>query len=503
MPHLASTVSKIDLFEILELNDTSAVIKYNIYPGFERFVDSSHTFSFKGLFAAFPAIHNMPPGNVREVASLLDVFKKFRVDFAQFGHEINERDGIIYLDNAPAGRWITVTKDLDLDPVIHKYLAGEKCVLWEKDVKETKKAGHEVLIAKKGDLYNCSKCLYCVNWENAKLLTRMKDVIPGFKKGLSAFLKSRNALFRQTALLQNQSDTLQQRIQEKTNELEAAHSEIMELEKRSIEHRITGGFAHEMRNALAAAQIEIKCIADYKNQGRSALERLKNNTTILSKDIELLQREFNIPDKKINAYIIPQLNDIDEISNQLSEATHGISNDIDRALKITNEIRNYAKTHELTPGKNKVDIVQLVIGFKYQYKKELKLYDIKYLVSGMNSAIVKMDTIHLDSIFRNLILNAKDALVDDKTPGAQISIHTEKCGTQIKVSVKDNGPGISEDSLKEIFEPFYTTKPSSGTGLGLGMVKRLVALYDGHIETDSKIGQGTTFNIYFNRSIDK
>ncbi len=52
-----------------------------------------------------------------------------------------------------------------------------------------------------------------------------------------------------------------------------------------------------------------------------------------------------------------------------------------------------------------------------------------------------------------------------------------------------------QEQQDEIFEPFYSTKPTSGTGLGLGIVKKLVQLYDGQVDVDSKLNEGTTFTI--------
>ena len=54
---------------------------------------------------------------------------------------------------------------------------------------------------------------------------------------------------------------------------------------------------------------------------------------------------------------------------------------------------------------------------------------------------------------------------------------------------------LPEESLSEIFEPFYSTKPTTGTGLGLGVVKRLVQLYGGTIEAVSVVGEGSRFFI--------
>ena len=55
--------------------------------------------------------------------------------------------------------------------------------------------------------------------------------------------------------------------------------------------------------------------------------------------------------------------------------------------------------------------------------------------------------------------------------------------------------GIPPENLNKIFEPFYSTKPATGTGLGLGMVKKLLSLYDGSIDVSSEIGKGTRFSI--------
>jgi signal transduction histidine kinase len=78
-----------------------------------------------------------------------------------------------------------------------------------------------------------------------------------------------------------------------------------------------------------------------------------------------------------------------------------------------------------------------------------------------------------------------------------ISVETlEKKGKpHIQIKVQDNGPGIPEKHLHEIFELFFSTKPSSGTGLGLGIVKRLIQLSGGRIEVESEPNQGTCFTV--------
>ena len=122
------------------------------------------------------------------------------------------------------------------------------------------------------------------------------------------------------------------------------------------------------------------------------------------------------------------------------------------------------------------------------------------MVERPESIIVQVHELHLDTIFSNLIMNVKDALEEyeaerQKTIKVEIVSEDTDIGAHFKISVSDNGPETPEEHLKEIFEPFYLSKPTSGTGLGLGIVKRVVHLYDGQIEVESKLNEGTTFTI--------
>ncbi|MFH1347139.1 MAG: HAMP domain-containing sensor histidine kinase [Candidatus Margulisiibacteriota bacterium] len=110
----------------------------------------------------------------------------------------------------------------------------------------------------------------------------------------------------------------------------------------------------------------------------------------------------------------------------------------------------------------------------------------------------------------NLCLNACDAM----TKKGQISIdinletfqaehkttagQTISAGKYVAISVSDNGLGIQPDLIKEIFNPFFTTKdPSDNTGLGLSVLLRIMALHGGGVDLISKSGQGSKFTLYF------
>jgi len=494
-PYFVSTGSKIDLFRILEFDHQSAIIEYTIYPGFEAFVSSVHIYSFSGIFSGIPTLQGLPPAKIEIAASFIDVFKKFRVDFAQFNHWIEEKNGIIYFDGEKAGKWITINNDSKLDPAVHKYLINEKCILWEKDVIETKKNGHTVTIAKKGDLYNCSKTIFRMTWKNKKFLSRLYGFIVFLKQYLPAFLKTREALFQQTNILYEHARILEQRIKEKTEDVYKAQAEIIELEKRSIENRITGGFAHEMRNALTGAQLEIKAATHYRNGRKTATDMIKESTAALLKNILQTFQEYGIPKERITSDFIRELETINETADHLSETISGISTDIERGLSITTQIHEYSKLYEIKPGDTLVDIVKMLKGYQHKYEKEFKEHGIKYSVIGVDHLFFKADESHLNSIFSNLVLNAGDALIDDQTKSPIIHISIEKAEGQILIGIQDNGPGMDKETVREIFEPFFSTKPTTGMGLGLGIVKRTIELYGGQINVESKKGIGSLFNV--------
>ncbi|MBI5327945.1 MAG: PAS domain-containing protein [Deltaproteobacteria bacterium] len=95
-------------------------------------------------------------------------------------------------------------------------------------------------------------------------------------------------------------------------------------------------------------------------------------------------------------------------------------------------------------------------------------------------------------VFLNLIMNAVDA-INGKGDG-RISILSRKERDGIHIFISDNGCGISDDDLDEIFNPFFTKKPK-GTGLGLTVVNNIVKAHGGIITVESSAGKGTTFDI--------
>ena len=98
----------------------------------------------------------------------------------------------------------------------------------------------------------------------------------------------------------------------------------------------------------------------------------------------------------------------------------------------------------------------------------------------------------LEQALLNLLLNAVEA-----TPtGGAIWVRTYNDSNQVRIELRDSGPGIPAEDLERIFEPFYSTK-ARGSGLGLGITRRIVRDHKGMIEIASQPGEGATFTLSF------
>ncbi len=120
---------------------------------------------------------------------------------------------------------------------------------------------------------------------------------------------------------------------------------------------------------------------------------------------------------------------------------------------------------------------------------------------------VLADSNQLRQVFLNLIINAADAVSSEgKAVNGKLSIQSTLAGEKpgqpqdqqkhLKIMFIDNGPGIPEENIGNIFDPFYTTKdPGKGTGLGLSVSFIIIEGFGGKMTVSSEIGEGTTMTL--------
>ena len=104
---------------------------------------------------------------------------------------------------------------------------------------------------------------------------------------------------------------------------------------------------------------------------------------------------------------------------------------------------------------------------------------------------INADAEQLWQAMLNLIRNSLEAMPE----GGELTVGTWREGGQVRLRVTDTGKGMSEEQLKQVFAPFFTTK-SSGTGLGLTLVQQITSEHSGHVECESTPGKGSTFTIF-------
>ena len=166
---------------------------------------------------------------------------------------------------------------------------------------------------------------------------------------------------------------------------------------------------------------------------------------------------------------------------------------IDTLAHIANEFSNFAKLPKVNlETVNLTESIRSTIElFKNNHGVQINF------VSPSENIKVLADKNQCLRVFNNLIKNAVQSIPDGKE--GKIDVHVEELSDIVKVTIKDNGIGIADNLRPKIFTPNFTTK-STGTGLGLAMVKNSMVSFNGDISFESIVNEGTTFTLTFNKA---
>lgn len=286
------------------------------------------------------------------------------------------------------------------------------------------------------------------------------------------------------------NERLERTVIERTRELSEAQARLIALEKEATEVQMAGGFAHEMRNILAGAKTFLAKIHGV-GAGQQSL-CLANNDML--RELYLLARD-HLPEgtRRDAATLFRKINTNEEM---IHATLIDIGETLDRALASTRVIFNYARLGRQRPGSRPVRLRPLVEAILRESADDLARQEIVVDVSIHPEAVLVCDEVHLESMVRNLLLNARDALCESGVSAERrIGVSLVQNDQDNVLEVSDTGIGIPQDVRARIFEPFFSTKPETGTGLGLPVVRKLASLYGGTIHVDSEPGRGTTFRI--------
>jgi len=263
--------------------------------------------------------------------------------------------------------------------------------------------------------------------------------------------------------VQRSNQSLEQRVGERTRELEEAHEALRQAQKMEAIGQLTGGIAHDFNNLLMGISGSLDVIERRVAEGRT----------------EGLQRFIA-----------------------------GAQTSAQRAASLTQRLLAFSRRQTLDA--KPTDVNRLVAGMEDLIHRTVGP-EIKVEVIGAAGLwAVEVDGAQLESALLNLAINARDAMPG----GGSLTIETANkwidaragrerdlpSGQYISICVSDTGTGIPKDIAERIFDPFFTTKPiGQGTGLGLSMIHGFVRQSGGQVRVYSEPGEGTTMCLYLPR----
>lgn len=260
------------------------------------------------------------------------------------------------------------------------------------------------------------------------------------------------------------NNSLEERIRERTAELEKTHAQLRQSQKLEAIGQLTGGVAHDFNNVLQ----------------------------VIAGNLQLLQMS---------------LAGNPEAQRRLESAAFAA----DRGAKLSSQLLAFARRHPLQPVATNIgrvlrgmdDLLRRALGESVQIET--------VVAGGLWTTLA--DPHQLENVILNLAINARDAMKGDGRLTLELNnamlddnyvLHEPEVapGQYVMLAISDTGCGMPPEVIARAFEPFFTTKrEGEGTGLGLSMAYGFVKQSNGHIRIYSEVGSGTTIKIYLPRSM--
>jgi two-component system NtrC family sensor kinase len=178
----------------------------------------------------------------------------------------------------------------------------------------------------------------------------------------------------------------------------------------------------------------------------------------------------------------------------LKRDLESIADEAERAGRIVDNLLTFARSSDTFPESQTLNITNSLQKILDLREYECRVNNIEVVTYfGDDTPLTLADAHRMEQVFMNLIGNSIHAIGENVGHGT-ITVGVVHDEGRIRVSITDDGPGISPAVQKKIFEPFFTTKPvGKGTGLGLSICKGIVEDHGGAIRVESAPGRGTTF----------
>ncbi|CAN5872313.1 hypothetical protein BH10CHL1_BH10CHL1_30780 [soil metagenome] len=262
-------------------------------------------------------------------------------------------------------------------------------------------------------------------------------------------------------------------------ELRETQAMLVHAEKMNALGQMVAGVAHEINNPVS-----------FVNSNIYALQQMV--VEIVAAYTKLEQVALAVPSaaSKAAVYTIHQEADIEFLMEDMTDLINSSLMGLTRVSKIVEELRTFSRLDEaefkLADLKEGIESTLLIAQAALENR-------IQVVLELDELSPIKCRPAELNQVFLNLILNAAHAIEGE----GKITIAGRDAGKAIILTFQDTGCGMTPDVMKNIFNPFFTTKPVGvGTGLGLTIAYKIItAGHHGTIEVASEPGRGTTFTL--------
>ncbi len=306
----------------------------------------------------------------------------------------------------------------------------------------------------------------------------------------------------QNQQLKELTEQLEQRVEERTaqlseslHQLQQAQIQLIQSEKMSSLGELVAGVAHEINNPVGFIAGNISMAVEYTEDLFTHLKLYQKEFTELSEEIKTHAEEI----------------DLDYLMEDLPHLLASMESGIERIRNISLSLRNFSRSDSNTCTDMDVHegLESTLMILRHRLKANEQRPEIQINKNYGDIPILHCYAGPLNQVFMNLIANAIDALDEQNEKEKktydqiracpnEITLTTKMVGSgQVEIKISDNGPGIPESKIEEIFAPFVTTKPlGKGTGLGLSISRSIVVeKHHGSLQCYSESGKGTEFVI--------
>lgn len=312
---------------------------------------------------------------------------------------------------------------------------------------------------------------------------------------LVSIFASQTAIAIEKALLYEQSThaaveakAQTERLQHALHELQLAQTQLIQSEKMSSLGQLIAGVAHEINNPVNFICGNLRYVAEYAQGLLHLLQEYQKFLPIVPPEIEA---ELETIDLEFIMQDLPKLLDSMKLGT-------------DRIVEIVQSLKNFSRHDEAEM--KAVNIHDGIDGtlmiLHHRLKAAIRRPKIEIVKNYAKLPLIECYPGQLNQVFMNVLANAIDALEEGmdnqeiSPPTAQITIRTEVLDNQfVVIRIADNGPGMKEDVIRHIYDPFFTTKEvGKGTGLGMAISYQIVVnRHQGFIKCRSQSGEGTEF----------